>query len=85
MATLARQGTAYHSVSPGPDAGLTERVAIALRSSNHESIRAIQFETNAGVVTLNGRVPSYYCKQLAQELVWRLDGVKQVVNQTMVC
>ena len=37
-----------------------------------------------GVVVLRGRVHSFHEKQLAQELVRRLDGVKIVVNRLVV-
>ncbi|MDA1054669.1 MAG: BON domain-containing protein [Planctomycetota bacterium] len=37
-----------------------------------------------GVLTLRGRVGSYYHKQLAQENVRHVDGVVQVVNEIEV-
>jgi osmotically-inducible protein OsmY len=37
-----------------------------------------------GVLTLRGRVGSYYLKQVAQTLVRSLESVRQVSNQLMV-
>ena len=37
-----------------------------------------------GVVYLHGQVPSFYCKQLAQEALVGLPGVGQIVNEIEV-
>ena len=37
-----------------------------------------------GTVVLRGRVPSFYLKQLAQEIVRKADGVFSVVNELEV-
>ncbi|MGI6415572.1 MAG: BON domain-containing protein [Thermoguttaceae bacterium] len=41
-------------------------------------------ECAGDVLYLQGRVPSFYFKQLAQEAVGRLPGVGRVVNQIEV-
>lgn len=46
--------------------------------------RAIDLSSEHGVVILRGEVQSYYEKQLAQEVVRRLTGVKRVENQLEV-
>jgi osmotically-inducible protein OsmY len=33
-----------------------------------------------GIITLRGRVPTFFLKQTAQALVAKVDGVSQVVN-----
>lgn len=38
-------------------------------------------EFHEGVLTLRGRLPSYYLKQLAQTVVATVDGVTQVDNR----
>ena len=43
-------------------------------------MRHVQCTCKAGVVVLHGQLPTYYLKQIAQELVQRLDGVADVVN-----
>jgi osmotically-inducible protein OsmY len=44
----------------------------------------IECYDHEGVVTLRGRVPSYYLKQVAQELVGRVPGVEVVSNHLEV-
>jgi hypothetical protein len=43
-----------------------------------------EFQIETGVLRLRGSVPSYYLKQLAQELVLDLEGVRRVDNQICV-
>jgi len=44
----------------------------------------INFEFSDGVLTLRGRVPSFYLKQILQTWLRRLDGVEQIDNQVDV-
>jgi hypothetical protein len=44
----------------------------------------IQIESNGDKVILNGRVPSWYLKQLLQETLRRVDGVGSVENRVVV-
>jgi hypothetical protein len=46
--------------------------------------RDIQFEFADGVLTLRGRVPSYYLKQILQTWLRKLDGVQQIENEVDV-
>jgi hypothetical protein len=46
--------------------------------------RQIDLSANHGVVILQGEVQSFYEKQLAQEVVRRIDGVQRVENQIEV-
>jgi osmotically-inducible protein OsmY len=43
-----------------------------------------EFQGDCGVLHLRGSVPSYFLKQVAQELVTDLDGVRFVNNQINV-
>ncbi len=55
-----------------------------LHQSPHPALRQVSCECEQGVLVLRGRVPSYYCKQLAQEAVAQLEGVVQIVNEIQV-
>lgn len=55
-----------------------------LRNSPHLSMQRIWCEYERGELFLRGQVPSFYYKQLAQEAVAGLDGVRQVVNDIEV-
>lgn len=43
--------------------------AAELQRSSHAALRLIACDVRDGVLTLSGRVPSYYEKQIAQSLV----------------
>jgi osmotically-inducible protein OsmY len=55
-----------------------------LRESPYAAVRSVTCDHRAGVLTLRGRVPSYYLKQLTQEAVARLEGVRVVENRVEV-
>jgi osmotically-inducible protein OsmY len=55
-----------------------------LRRLLHLATRPVSCEYTQGVLWLRGRLPTYYQKQMAQEAVRGLDGVRQVVNDIQV-
>ena len=59
---------------------LAERVDSALQTSPHLSGRKWRFEAEGSRVVLRGQVGTYYLKQMAQEVVRRVDGVEQIDN-----
>jgi osmotically-inducible protein OsmY len=61
-----------------------ERVSTALRQNPHLHTRNLRFEASEGRVTLKGQVSSWYQKQMAQETLFRLDGIDRVENQLEV-
>jgi len=63
---------------------LHEQIRSALDRSPYVSQSQVQIETSSGKVRLEGTVGTFYQKQMAQELVRRIDGVEQVVNQLQV-
>jgi osmotically-inducible protein OsmY len=67
------------------DIRLAERVARALRATGHRPLRGIGVTVYARTVSLEGQVPSYYLKRLAQATVQTVPGVYQVCNNLIVC
>ncbi len=63
---------------------LSERVSHALRRDPCLARRDLQFESLEGMVKLTGVVQSYYQKQMAQEVIRRVDGVERVENDLEV-
>jgi len=59
---------------------LIELVRAALRNAGHSTIGELDVDVSEGVVTLWGRVTTYYQKQLAQAVVQRVAGVRGVAN-----
>ncbi|NOY42673.1 MAG: BON domain-containing protein [Planctomycetes bacterium] len=63
---------------------LSEQVAGILGSSPYICRRQVQIEATDGNVRLEGTVSSFFQKQMAQEIVRRVDGVRSVENQLQV-
>jgi osmotically-inducible protein OsmY len=55
-----------------------------LRRSSYLALRDISCLASDGVLTLRGSLPSYYLKQVAQEIVSGVEGVRHVANQIEV-
>ncbi|HLN28577.1 MAG TPA: BON domain-containing protein [Gemmataceae bacterium] len=55
-----------------------------LRSHPHLALKNICCDYLDGVLSLRGRLPTYYLKQLAQEAVAELEGVDRTDNQIQV-
>lgn len=56
------------------------RINDALRDSPHFLGNQVMGTNEEGVVVLQGRVGTFYHKQVAQELLRKLDGVERIVN-----
>lgn len=55
-----------------------------LRNSPYASLRTLSCDVENNGLVLRGRLPSFHHKQLAQETVRRLAGVRQIINETEV-
>jgi osmotically-inducible protein OsmY len=78
--TVASWGTALLLQQRLEDLGLAERVERALRATGYGSLRGIMVTVRARDVTLGGRVPSYYLKQVAQTTALTVAGAQSVRN-----
>jgi osmotically-inducible protein OsmY len=59
---------------------LQERIQNAISSNPYLPGKRVCCRTDSGRVTLSGKVSSYFQKQMAQEAVRRLDGVRRIEN-----
>lgn len=57
---------------------------IALCASSHPGIRRVRCYVKRGIARLEGRLGTYYQKQLAQEIVRRVEGVETIDNRIVV-
>lgn len=57
----------------------------ALRLTGYRELRCLQVECSDNAVTISGRVPTYYLKQLAQCAVQEVPGIDRVHNEIHVC
>jgi hypothetical protein len=69
---------------PNPLAALFQEIAeiaqAALRRSAYFELHDVACDFSGGVLTLRGRVPTYYLKQIAQASVADVPGVVEVCN-----
>lgn len=68
------------SIAPTPAVDIQVRVNHALKDCPHGLGDQIMGTLEEGVVVLHGRVDTFYHKQVAQELLRKVDGVERVVN-----
>lgn len=59
-------------------------LALALRGSPIPALRKLALEENDGSVTIQGKVSSYYLKQLAQETILPLLDGRKLFNRVQV-
>jgi osmotically-inducible protein OsmY len=67
-----------------PALGVAGWAEVRLRDNGYRVLKKISCEYREGVLTLRGRLPSYYLKQVAQETVARVAGVQRIDNQIEV-
>lgn len=66
------------------DAQLEQDVRQALRSSSYGSLRRVQVRVDMGHVAIEGSVPSYYLKQMAQAVAMSFSEVESLQNDLLV-
>jgi hypothetical protein len=55
-----------------------------LHSNSYLTLKNVSCDYREGVLTLRGRVPTYYLKQIAQSVVVDLAGVERIDNRIEV-
>ncbi|MEQ8846314.1 BON domain-containing protein [Botrimarina sp.] len=70
--------------APTADSPLEKSVHNALQSSPYVAGARVRVEAGEGRVRLHGDVGTFFEKQMAQEVVRRIDGVQQVENLLQV-
>lgn len=83
-AVAAEQATFAGESIMATSASLAERVDSAITTSPYLFRRKLRFETVGGRVILQGVVKTYFQKQMAQEVVRRVEGVERVDNHLEV-
>jgi osmotically-inducible protein OsmY len=63
---------------------LAERVERALRATGYPPLRVVEVSVSGPLTILQGRVPSYYMKQLAQAAAMGVPGVRELRNELCV-
>jgi osmotically-inducible protein OsmY len=65
-------------------AQLQELAERRLRSNPYLALKNISCDYLNGALILRGRVENYYLKQVAQEVVARVEGLERIENQIQV-
>ncbi len=55
-----------------------------LQASPYAALRTVKCQLHEGVLVLTGVVPTFYTKQIAQELLHTLDQVERIDNRLVV-
>lgn len=63
---------------------LTDRIAAALSANPYVPRKTLRFEAGEGRVTLRGVVHTYFQKQMAQEVLRRIEGIHEILNELEV-
>jgi osmotically-inducible protein OsmY len=63
---------------------LDHRIHSAIKANPFISKRRLRFENRQGHVTLQGKVESYFEKQMAQEALRNVAGIDSICNQLEV-
>jgi osmotically-inducible protein OsmY len=72
------------SQTHNPEARISELAERCLRRSAYLDLKAISCVYREGVLVLRGRLPTYFLKQMAQEVVAHLAGVEDIENRIEV-
>jgi osmotically-inducible protein OsmY len=66
------------------DEEITQAMLRKVKALGYAGLQPLTCEHHEGMLVLRGQVPSYFMKQLAQELASKIPGVKLVVNSLSV-
>ena len=85
MLAVHSSGTEPDPQRPDPRAGIQALAERGLRSSRYAALKRVSCDYQGGVLVLRGRLPSYYLKQMAQEVVGhQVQGVSRLDKQIQV-
>ena len=77
-------GNAMHPATAVDASTIAEVAMERLRASPYKAMRRVSCECKHGILVLRGRLFSFHEKQVAQEIVARVNGVTRVINEIQV-
>jgi hypothetical protein len=66
------------------DVDTAERMKQALKATGVPALLALDITVGNGSIVINGNVPSYYAKQLAQAILLPIRGTHEIRNESQV-
>ena len=76
--------TAAYESTDRSDRAVAHRAAERLRNSSFLAIRRLTCDVHEGMLTLRGRVPNFYTKQVALSLISDVPGVEEITDRVDV-
>jgi hypothetical protein len=73
-----------HTQSSRAKGFVLEQAHNRLATSSHRLLRSVHCDFDGEVLSVHGRLPSFYLKQLVQSLLGGLDGVHRIDNRVAV-
>ncbi len=70
--------------SANTDEQIIDQVYQALQASGYGQLRNLQAYCENGRVTLQGRLPSHYLKEVAKSIVLEVPGIRDIDNDVKV-
>lgn len=83
-ARIARESAVRVADPPLPDHEIATLASSRLAESGYLELEAVRCSARERVITVAGKVSSFYLKQLAQSLIGHLPGVRRVDNRLEV-
>jgi osmotically-inducible protein OsmY len=81
---FAQQDVQQSAVVPIAAPRISQQALQRLQGSGYPGLRNIVCNYHNGILRLQGRVPNFYNKQIAQTLVSNIGGVRVVINELEV-
>ncbi len=66
------------------DTAIARRALERLRASSFASVRRLTCDVHEGMLTLRGKLPSFYTKQVALRLLVDVEGVEEITDRVIV-
>lgn len=66
------------------DADILSAASAALHHTGYAQLRAVKLYCHSGRIILQGRIPTYFLKQLAQEVLRHVPNVREIDNDLHV-
>lgn len=63
---------------------IADKVGLAMRNTGYRQLQTLNVRVDGGEVCLQGCLPSYYLKQIAQHAVLAVPGVRAIVDDIVV-
>lgn len=76
--------TAAYDPTDHSDRAVAQRVLERLRNSSFIAIRRLTCDVHESMLTLRGRVPNFYTKQMVLSLIADVEGVEEITDRIEV-